>query len=144
MNTNSFNNDSLISIQSEPDFNLPLSRNPKSSIRYLSSTIKRDKQILYILIVDDVAFNQVSLENVLKHSLSDMFQLMIDKCFDGQQCLDKIQENQKGGVNYDLIFMDINMPIMDGITATQKINEMEKGMVIPKQKIWICSANSDA
>lgn len=35
----------------------------------------------------------------------------IDYAFNGVECLKKIEEN---GLNYTGIFMDINMPLMDG------------------------------
>ena len=44
-------------------------------------------------------------------------------CEDGQQALDKVQEEM-----FDLILMDINMPVMDGLTATRAIRAMPEAI----------------
>jgi len=67
-----------------------------------------------ILIVDD---NKLNIK-VAKKTLQD-FDVIIDEASDGQQCLDKV----KNGDEYDLILMDIMMPIMSGETALLKIKE---------------------
>ena len=51
---------------------------------------------------------------------------MTDSAFNGQECVDQIKTKAKVECTckhrgYKLIFMDINMPIMDGFTATQNI-----------------------
>ena len=68
-----------------------------------------------ILIVDD---NMLNIK-VGRRALKD-FNFIIDECYDGQQCLDKI----KAGNHYDLILMDIMMPNMSGETALAKLKEM--------------------
>lgn len=68
-----------------------------------------------ILIVDDNILNI----KVGRRALKD-FNFIIDECYDGQQCLDKI----KAGNHYDLILMDIMMPNMSGETALAKLKEM--------------------
>ena len=67
-----------------------------------------------ILIVDD---NKLNIK-VAKKALSD-FNFEIDECYDGQQCLDKINS----GNNYNLILMDIMMPNMSGETTMSKLKE---------------------
>ncbi len=68
-----------------------------------------------ILLVEDNMINQkiviLSLEGLVKN---------IDIANNGKEALDKF-----GTSNYDIILMDIQMPVMDGFLATKKIREIE-------------------
>ena len=68
-----------------------------------------------ILIVDDNLLNV----KVAKKALAD-FDFEIDVCENGEECLNKI----KSGSSYDLILMDIMMPVMSGETALKKLKEI--------------------
>jgi CheY-like chemotaxis protein len=100
----------------------------KSSIkiRRTTSLLQTDGQVLVeerkvdlkdanILLVEDNAINQkivlLSLEKRVKN---------VDIANNGKEALDKF-----GKANYDLILMDIQMPVMDGFLATKKIREVE-------------------
>ncbi len=74
----------------------------------------------------------MALETVLETK----FSLTADKALDGLQALNLVKKrdkdvrerpcqcgNPRGNENYRVIFMDCNMPIMDGFQATQKIKE---------------------
>ena len=67
-----------------------------------------------ILIVDD---NNLNIK-VAKRALSS-FDFELDECYDGNECLDKINS----GNTYDLILMDIMMPNMSGEVALEKLKE---------------------
>lgn len=67
-----------------------------------------------VLIVDD---NKLNIK-VARKAL-DEFDFEIDECENGQLCLDKISE----GNTYDLILMDIMMPVMSGETAMARLKE---------------------
>lgn len=69
-----------------------------------------------ILVVDD---NNVNLK-VIKRLLVD-YNANIDTVTNGQDCIDKINNGEK----YDLIFMDIMMPKMDGVTTLNKLKKIE-------------------
>lgn len=68
-----------------------------------------------ILIVDD---NKLNIK-VACRALKD-FNFDIDECYDGLQCLNKI----KDGNNYDLIFMDIMMPKMNGEECIRELKKI--------------------
>ena len=75
---------------------------------------KTDYQNKKVLIVDD---NKLNIK-VARKALQD-FNLVLDECYDGQECLNKIKE----GNEYDLILMDIMMPNMSGEIALEKLKE---------------------
>jgi len=68
-----------------------------------------------LLIVEDNLINQKILLGVLKNSGME-----IDIANNGQEALDMLFVEKK---NYDLVLMDISMPVMDGETATKQIRK---------------------
>ena len=68
-----------------------------------------------VLIVDD---NKLNIK-VASKALKD-FDFDIDECYNGEECLEKIAS----GEDYDLILMDIMMPVMSGETALEKLKDM--------------------
>lgn len=43
---------------------------------------------------------------------------------DGQEAFDKVRESMQTNDRYDLVFMDVQMPNLDGIQSTKLIREM--------------------
>ena len=85
-----------------------------------SSVGPRDSPINRVLIVDDEIFNIVVIENFCR-SLG----IATEKAFNGQEALEKLRACSKDGLGpIKLVFMDINMPIMDGYHASASIKEM--------------------
>lgn len=74
-----------------------------------------DYKNLNLLIVEDSLVNQAILEGFLEA----MHFVNIDIADNGQVGLDMCNKQ-----HYDLVFMDIQMPIMDGLTSTKQIKEL--------------------
>ncbi|GEM80276.1 PAS domain-containing hybrid sensor histidine kinase/response regulator [Vibrio superstes] len=66
-----------------------------------------------VLLVEDNEINQELAIGIL-----EPFEIAIDIANNGQQGIDKIEHN-----HYDLVLMDIQMPIMDGYEATKLLRE---------------------
>ena len=77
---------------------------------------KVDMKNASILLVEDNFSNQQIISLYIRNEVSK-----IDIAFNGKEALEKF-----GMAKYDLILMDVQMPIMDGFKATQKIREIEK------------------
>ena len=70
-----------------------------------------------ILIVDDNIFNLIPLEEMLLRNLGES----VDKAMNGKEAVDMYITNLNKtccSVRYELILMDLNMPIMDGYEST--------------------------
>jgi CheY-like chemotaxis protein len=74
-----------------------------------------------VLIVDDVVMNRKMLRRVLESRFD-----LIDEAEDGQKAVEIIAKSLEGGEAflYDVITMDYQMPVMDGVTATRHIRSL--------------------
>ncbi|GHB59171.1 hypothetical protein GCM10008107_05390 [Psychrosphaera saromensis] len=68
----------------------------------------------HILLVEDNKINQLVAGSMLSN-----FGLSYDVAEDGEQAVTKLQNNPE----YDLVFMDVQMPVLDGYGATIKLRE---------------------
>lgn len=75
-----------------------------------------DTELLKILLVDDHELIRLGVELKLKET--GLFK-QIHHASNGKDAVDRTRNNE-----YDLIFMDIAMPVMDGIKATRIINTL--------------------
>ncbi|MEA1883507.1 MAG: response regulator [Thermotogota bacterium] len=83
--------------------------------RLLISTIKT------VLIVEDNRINRFILRKILQE-----YHLKVFEAENGEKAIEIFKEHQT-----DLIFMDIQMPIMDGYQAMKEIHKLDRGKEIP-------------
>lgn len=93
-------------------FRLPfLKTNSEAQIIEEIITLDDDIKNIKVLVVEDIALNQL-----LMRTLLDEFGFTCDIASNGQIAIDKLQTN-----TYDIILMDLQMPIMNGFEATEYI-----------------------
>ena len=113
-------------------------KKPRKAVLSKSVAEKVEKiSRLSILIVDDVSVNR----RVLERTLCKKFKLPKGKvgvAVNGQEALSQMGE---GSRKWDVILMDVQMPVMDGLQATSEIrSKEEKGERIP---IYALTGNID-
>jgi CheY-like chemotaxis protein len=97
----------------------------------MTSTSKEPNSNFKILLVEDDPSNQLLMKFCLtKTSFS------YDLAENGQEAVEKFKQGA-----YDLVLMDINMPVMDGYEATQNIREFEKKNQRRETTIMALTAN---
>ncbi|CAD8056430.1 unnamed protein product [Paramecium sonneborni] len=84
-----------------------------------------------ILIVDDNEFNII----VLQYILEQLF-LTCDSAISGEIAIKKCKERVKEFCQYKIIFLDIEMPDMDGMETANRLLEFDKSL-----KIVACTGN---
>jgi len=107
-------------------FELPLEKS-RTPIKQNTNTIKdllslHKTQHSNILLVEDNQINQEIIVGLLKDS-----NIIFDIASNGKEGLDLFQKNSS---KYDLIFMDIQMPIMNGYEATKEIRILDQKIPI--------------
>ncbi len=69
-----------------------------------------------ILLVEDVAINQLLISFQLRESGA-----IVDVAENGQVGIDRIRHEESEGRHYDVILMDMQMPVLDGYEATRRL-----------------------
>lgn len=79
--------------------------------------VKQKKDTVKILLVEDYKHSQIIVTRLLKKNDFDSIVVVEN----GQEALEAVREQ-----HYDLILMDMQMPVMNGFEATRKIRELEE------------------
>ena len=110
----------------------PLEREEQKETNVSRDISKVDLSEARVLLVEDNLINQKIVVLSIKKLVKD-----IDIANNGQEALDKFKASK-----HDIILMDIQMPVMDGIQATKKIREMEIEKRIVPTPIIAITANA--
>ena len=92
---------------------------------------KDESTKLKILVVDDDEINRI----VAKRCLSDACDV-VDEARDGKEALSMFQDKF-----YDLVLMDVQMPVMDGLEACRQIRRYEGELMLDKTPVVAISAS---
>ena len=104
----------------------------------------KTKEALKILIVEDNLVNQRVLQKQLRN-----LGCVVHVANHGGECLDRLREStfwtghEYHGLDLSVILMDLEMPVMDGLTCARKIRELEaNGEVVRHVPIIAVTANA--
>jgi CheY-like chemotaxis protein len=87
-----------------------------------------------VLLVEDNPVNRMVAGEMLT-----MLGCSVSLAEDGQQALQRLTESP-----VDLVLMDLQMPVMDGISATRALRERERAQGLPRTRVIALSGNSAA
>lgn len=88
-----------------------------------------------VLLVED---NELNME--IAKTLIEERGVSVEEAYDGKEAVDRVLKHPEG--YYDLVFMDIQMPVMDGYDATKEIRAFEKMNARRNTPIVAMSANA--
>ena len=80
------------------------------------------------LIVDDSRMSRMMLKHIIETAHPDW---SFDEATNGQEAIDRVK-----GSGFDFVFLDFNMPVMDGGEAAKQIRPL-----LPKARIAFLTAN---
>ncbi len=111
----------------------PVAAPERSQIRLDSSLLlPHEFPALAVLIVDDIRENAEVIKFYLKE-----YPIRAEVAENGEEALARVQTGA-----YDIILMDIRMPVMDGLTATKQIRQFELQGIMPRQTILAITAHA--
>lgn len=83
-----------------------------------------NKPKLKLLIVDDNPTFVKLFEKLFTSHFQDFIET-IDTAGNGYECVQKVLKHP-----YDMVFMDMDMPVMNGVEATKYLNQNFRGIIV--------------
>ena len=114
----------------QPPLALPRSKSLRSAAHELLNVLAGRHAC--ILVAEDNPTNQQVALSILKH-----LGLRADAVANGADALEAL-----GTHTYDLVLMDVQMPVMDGIEATRRIRSAESAAGKPRLPVIAMTANA--
>ncbi len=105
---------------------------PEAKIEDVKRKVLQEKEKYHILVAEDNEINRTLINKILASQNLD-----VTTVENGEEA---VKARQNG--EYDLIFMDIAMPVMDGVTATKAILEYEEKNNLPHVPVIALTANA--
>jgi len=107
----------------------------QSQIILTSPALYSPRIVDTILVVDDNTVNILIMRKIL-----EKYKFNVVEALNGQEAVNKAKERSKDDF-FKIIFMDCQMPIMDGYEATRILKEMMQNDEIPNTPIFAVTAN---
>ena len=98
--------------------NIVKGKNEKSATQYLSGILKADYSGKRILLVEDNELNRDIAKEIIEMTGAE-----VDTAENGKEAVEKVVSKPKN--YYGLIFMDIQMPVMNGYEAAAAIRALD-------------------
>lgn len=99
----------------------------------LSNALNQNWETKNILVVEDVDTNKIFFDAALRRTKAKILWAK-----DGQEAIDMFKANR-----IDLVLMDLQLPIMDGYTATREIKKINPEVPIIAQTAHVMSGERE-
>jgi len=107
------------------------------------TTIATSKKKVRVMICDDDQFILKSFNNMIKKVNNPNIELVCVDASNGLECLYKIYKDYSSGEFFDILFIDENMPVMNGNVCIKNLNLLISNKELNKIEIISTSSQQD-
>ncbi len=99
----------------------------------LNNMLTQNWEDKVILVVEDIDTNKIFFDAALRKTKAKILWAM-----DGREAINKFREN-----DVDLVLMDLQLPVLDGYTATREIKKIDPAVPIIAQTAHVMSGERE-